>query len=174
MSFVVNAWFLAFLGPPDTMIYGSDERKRAEDFTIPPKWIKFETKAAYRRYEANWIVGATQKNESGVTDLYRTGKLKLLEELYHKPVIPVSLMPPQVEEDHSESWVSIKTWLDDQNKQSVVYVALGTEVTSSQDQINELALGLELSDVPFFWALRNIWVRRFLLGGFTRRVRRES
>ncbi|CAI9763471.1 unnamed protein product [Fraxinus pennsylvanica] len=174
MFFIINAWFLAFLGATDSMINGSDGRKRAEDFMIPPKWVQFETKAAYRRYEANWIVAATRQNESGFSDFYRTGKviegseaifirhcnefepdwLKLLEELYHKPVIPVGLMPPQVEEDDSQSWVSIKTWLDNQNKDSVVYVALGSEVTPSQDQLNELALGLELSGVSFFWVLR--------------------
>ncbi|KAL2527978.1 UDP-glycosyltransferase 91A1 [Forsythia ovata] len=171
---IINAWFLAFFGSSETMINCSDEKNRAEEFMIPPKWVRFETKVAYRRYEANWIVGATQKNDSGFSDFYRIGKvsdgseviflrhcyefesdwLKLLEELHRKPVIPVGLMTPQVEEDNSQSWVSIKTWLDNQNKRSVVYVALGSEVTPSEDQLNELALGLELSGVPFFWALR--------------------
>ncbi|KAL2504496.1 UDP-glycosyltransferase 91A1 [Abeliophyllum distichum] len=171
---IMNAWFLAFFGTSETRINCSDERNKAEEFMIPPKWVRFETKVAYRRYEANSIVAATQKNDSGFSDFYRSGKvmdgseviflrycyefesdwLKLLEELHHKPVIPVGLMPPQVEEDNSQSWVSIKTWLDNQNRRSVVYVALGSEVTPSQDQLNELALGLELSGVPFFWALR--------------------
>ncbi|CAA2967817.1 UDP-rhamnose:rhamnosyltransferase 1 [Olea europaea subsp. europaea] len=171
---VINAWFLAFFGSSETMINGSDERKSAEDFMIPPKWVPFETKLAYRRYEANWLVRATQTNDSGFSDSYRGGKvidgsevifirhcnefesiwLKLLEELHKRPVIPVGLMPPQVEEDNSQSWVSIKAWLDDQNELSVVYVALGSEVSPSQDQLHELALGLELSGVPFFWALR--------------------
>ncbi|CAI9763472.1 unnamed protein product [Fraxinus pennsylvanica] len=171
---IINAWFLAFFGPTEILINGTDERKEAEEFMIPPKWVRFETKVAYRRYEANWVVASAQTNDSGFSDTYRGGKvihgsevifirhcnefesdwLKLLEELHHKPVIPVGLMPPQVEEDYSQSWVSIKTWLDHQNKQSVVYIALGSEVTPSQYQINELALGLELSDVPFFWALR--------------------
>ncbi|KAL2527974.1 UDP-glycosyltransferase 91A1 [Forsythia ovata] len=171
---IINAWFLAFFGSTETLINGSDERNKAEDFMIPPKWVRFETKVAYRRYEANWIVAATLKNDSGVSDVYRCGKvidgcdvifirhcyefesdwLKVLEELHRKPVIPVGLMTPQVEADNSQSWVSMKTWLDNQNKRSVVYVALGSEVTPSQDQLNELALGLELSGVPFFWALR--------------------
>ncbi|KAL2527977.1 UDP-glycosyltransferase 91A1 [Forsythia ovata] len=173
---IINAWFLAFFGSSETMINSSEERNKAEEFMIPQKWVRFDTKVAYRRYEANWIVAANQKNDSGFSDFYRSGKvidgchcqviflrhcyefesdwLKLLEELHRKPVIPVGLMTPQVEEDNSQSWVSIKTWLDNQNKRSVVYVALGSEVTPSQDQLNELALGLELSGVPFFWALR--------------------
>ncbi|CAI9763469.1 unnamed protein product [Fraxinus pennsylvanica] len=81
--------------------------------------------------------------------------MKILEELHNKPVIPVGLLPPQVKErDDKESWVSIKTWLDNQNKGTVVYIALGTELIPSRDQLNELALGLELSGVLFFLALR--------------------
>ncbi|CAA3011891.1 UDP-rhamnose:rhamnosyltransferase 1 [Olea europaea subsp. europaea] len=170
----VSAWFLAFFGPSETMMNGLDERKKVEDFMIPPKWVRFKTKVAYRRYEARWFVGSTQKNDSEFSDAYVNGKiidgsevillrhcrefepdwLKLLEELHHKPVIPVGLMLPQLEENDNESWVSIKTWLDNQNMEAVVYVALGSELTLSQDQLNELALGLELSGVPFFWALR--------------------
>ncbi|KAL2504497.1 UDP-glycosyltransferase 91C1 [Abeliophyllum distichum] len=139
--FIISAWFLAFFGSTETIINGSDERNKAEDFMIPPKWVGFETKVSYRRYEANRIIPAAQGNDSGFSDYYRSGKvidgsevifirhcnefepdwLKLLEELHHKQVIPLGLMPPQVkEEDNNESWVSIKTWLDNQNKGTVV------------------------------------------------------
>ncbi|KAL7104287.1 hypothetical protein ACP275_08G234500 [Erythranthe tilingii] len=175
---IINAWFLAFFGPADAMISGSDYRTKPEDFMVPPKWVKFDTKVAYRRYEANWMVGTGQKNDSGVSDIYRSGKvidgseailvrhccefephwLALLEELYHSPIVPLGLMPPQLQDSKDESggeiWVSIRMWLDEQNKGSVVYVALGSEVTPSQDQLSELAYGLELSGVPFFWVLR--------------------
>ncbi|CDP01578.1 unnamed protein product [Coffea canephora] len=46
----------------------------------------------------------------------------------------------------------IKEWLNGQNRASVLYVALGSEVPPSQTDISELAL--ELSGVPFFWVLR--------------------
>ncbi|KAL0382730.1 UNVERIFIED_CONTAM: putative UDP-rhamnose:rhamnosyltransferase 1 [Sesamum calycinum] len=180
--FIINAWFLAFFGAADTLISGSDYRTKPEDFMVPPKWVKFETKVAYRRFEAEWSDGASQANESGFSDFYRLGKvivgckailvrhchefepewLPLLEELHHRPVIPLGLMPPKVQ-DHSTSndanhnvWTSINNWLNRQNKGSVVYVALGSEVTPSQDQLVELAHGLELSGVPFFWVLRKV------------------
>lgn len=175
---IINAWFLAFLGRVD----GPDPRTKPEDFTVVPEWVPFETKAAYKLYESHWIVGAYKENVSGISDANRSvitikgtdaiivrhcnefeGQwLKLLEDLYHKSVIPTGLMPPPVPNDSSrghgntssESWVSVKEWLDTHSKGSVVYVALGTEVSLSEAQINELALGLELSWVPFFWALR--------------------
>ncbi|PIM99282.1 UDP-glucuronosyl and UDP-glucosyl transferase [Handroanthus impetiginosus] len=145
---IMNAWFLAFAGPTIAIISGFDDRAKPEDFMVPPKWIKFETKRAYRRFEADWIVRASQNEESGFSDFYRGGKSFTII----KPVVPLGLMLPKVQEDedHYEIWAPIKNWLDAQNKGSVVYVALGSEVILSQHQLTELAHGLELSGVPFF------------------------
>ncbi|PIN20755.1 UDP-glucuronosyl and UDP-glucosyl transferase [Handroanthus impetiginosus] len=173
---IINACCLGFYGPANVLINGSDDRTKPEDFTVPPKWVNLETKVAYRRFEAEWMIGAIQKNDSGLPDSYRMGNvidgsqailvkhcyefepdwLTLLEGLYHKPVVPVGLLPPKVQEDedHDELWVAIQNWLDAQNKGSVIYVALGSEVVPSQDQLTELAYGLELSGVPFFYVLR--------------------
>ncbi|KAL3524971.1 hypothetical protein ACH5RR_013343 [Cinchona calisaya] len=176
---IINAWFLAFLGPSDVMINNADPRLTVEDFIVPPKWVPFETKVAYKPPEINWILGAGRQNITGVSDSYRSGMLvkgsdviavrhcnefegqwlKLLEELQQKKVIPLGLIPPHLEKtsnDGNDSWVSIKEWLDSHqnNKGSVLYVALGSEVSLSQIDVTELALGLELSGVPFFWALR--------------------
>ncbi|XP_009800982.1 UDP-glycosyltransferase 91D2-like [Nicotiana tabacum] len=176
---IINAWFIAFFGSTENMVNtNSGTPPTVEDFLVPPKWIPFETKAAYRRHEARWMVGSSQKNVSGVSDLYRNGVtmtgadatifrhcyefegqwLKLLEDLHNIPMIPSGLMPPMVknidDEKNNQSWMSIKEWLDEKPKGSVVYVALGSEVTIGLNDINELALGLELSRSPFFWVLR--------------------
>jgi UDP:flavonoid glycosyltransferase YjiC (YdhE family) len=84
--------------------------------------------------------------------------LRLVEDLHCKPVIPVGLLPPPAqcsEGGVDEKWVTISEWLDKQTQGSVVYIAFGSELTINQDEITELALGLELSGLPFFWALRN-------------------
>ncbi|KAL0318882.1 UNVERIFIED_CONTAM: UDP-glycosyltransferase 91D2 [Sesamum angustifolium] len=195
---IINAWFLAFYGAADTLISGSDYRTKPEDFTVPPKWVKFETKVAYRRFEAEWSYKASQANDSGFSDFYRMGKaiigceailirhchefepkwLTSLEELHHRPVIPLGLMPPKVldhsinNDDNHKIWTPIKTWLDDQNRGSILYVALGSEVTPTQNQVVELAYGLELSGVPFFWVLREVSGRDSieLPSGFEERV----
>lgn len=46
------------------------------------------------------------------------------------------------------------TWLNNQLPNSVLYVSFGSGGTLSQDQINELALGLELSGKKFLWVVR--------------------
>lgn len=44
--------------------------------------------------------------------------------------------------------------LDKQTKGSLIYVALGSEVTIDPSEISELANGMELSGLPFFGVLR--------------------
>ncbi|XP_028775846.1 hydroquinone glucosyltransferase-like [Neltuma alba] len=45
-------------------------------------------------------------------------------------------------------------WLNNQNARSVLYVSFGSGGTVSQDQLNELAFGLELSSKKFLWVVR--------------------
>ncbi|KAK4267873.1 hypothetical protein QN277_024599 [Acacia crassicarpa] len=46
------------------------------------------------------------------------------------------------------------TWLNNQPERSVLYVSFGSGGTLSQDQLNELAHGLELSEARFLWVVR--------------------
>lgn len=45
-------------------------------------------------------------------------------------------------------------WLDNQPDASVIYAAFGSLVTLSDEEIQELALGLEASGQPFLWVIR--------------------
>jgi len=55
--------------------------------------------------------------------------------------------------DESNESLSLK-WLENQTPNSVLYVCFGSGGTLSQQQTNELALGLELSGQKFLWVLR--------------------
>ncbi|XP_062115193.1 zeatin O-glucosyltransferase-like [Humulus lupulus] len=46
-------------------------------------------------------------------------------------------------------------WLDEQEPKSVLYISFGSLITLSDEQIEEIALGLEQSGVKFIWVLRN-------------------
>ncbi|CAK8541838.1 unnamed protein product [Lathyrus sativus] len=84
--------------------------------------------------------------------------LESIENQSKKKVIPVGLLPPSLEfseEKKDENWDTILKWLDKQEKQSVVYVAFGSEVTLSDDEFTEIAKGLELSNFPFLWIVKN-------------------
>ncbi|XAR71129.1 Soyasaponin III rhamnosyltransferase [Bertholletia excelsa] len=167
--------FAAFWIGPVAAGLGVDGRSKPEDFTVPPKWIPFPSSLAFRLFEIKRIFDELARN---ISSMYRLGGsiegcdavavrssyefepewLKLLQEIHHKPILPVGLPPPTAndrgEDDVDETWLTIKEWLDKQREGSVVYVAFGTESELSQTEAGEIALGLEQSGLPFFWVLR--------------------
>ncbi|KAB1201896.1 putative UDP-rhamnose:rhamnosyltransferase 1 [Morella rubra] len=177
---IFNASSLSFFGPTKSgPIEGLDpiSRTELEHFIVPPNWVPFPTKIAFRPFEARKIFDNYEENASGLSDWFRFSEvvlgadafatktcvevegewLKLLGQLHNVPVIPVGLLPPAAPEsgDHKDSnWDTIVEWLDKQEKGSVVYIALGSEIQPSPEDFHELALGLEQSSLPFFWALR--------------------
>ncbi|KAK3211142.1 hypothetical protein Dsin_015848 [Dipteronia sinensis] len=173
--FIFPSWAICFLGSSSSaMINGDDQRNKPEHFTVPPKWVPFPTNIAFRFHEAKKILDHEEVNVSGISDFVRLGLaisgcdviatrgcfelesdwLKLLGELHQKPVTPLGLLLPQVRQDDNKTDTTIIEWLGEQKRGSVLYVALGSELTLSQEEVTELALGLELSGLPFFWALR--------------------
>ncbi|KAL5718233.1 hypothetical protein ACHQM5_011162 [Ranunculus cassubicifolius] len=86
----------------------------------------------------------------------------LLSQLTGKPVIPVGSLHPlsqdfkdETTQDDEEKWGVISELLEKFQNGSVIYVSFGTEAELSQDQVTQLAIGLENSNLPFFWVLRN-------------------
>ncbi|GJQ96207.1 UDP-glycosyltransferase 91D1-like protein [Tanacetum coccineum] len=176
----MNAWSAVFFGPSKDTTNVSDERKTLEDFLTPPKWIPFPSNLCFHKREATWMLGSGSDDASGVSYAYHSRMilkgsncifirycyefepqwLTLLQELYHLRVVPIGLMPQETptnvgDDDHKDdTWVTIKKWLDGQQKDHVVYVALGSEVVVNKSELGELVLGLELSRLPFFWAFR--------------------
>ncbi|XP_027078079.1 putative UDP-rhamnose:rhamnosyltransferase 1 [Coffea arabica] len=169
----MNAWSATFFGSAKTF----HTRTKPEDFLVPPKWVPFPSKVAFRRHELMRMAAGNVENASGVSDWDRVAEalircdailvrscrelesdwLDLTEKMHEKPVITVGLMPPSArdrEDDGDDTWHTISGWLNLHGKESVIYVALGTEVAPSREELTELATGLELSGLPFFWALR--------------------
>nr|BBD47003.1 glycosyltransferase [Glycine max] len=148
----------------------------------PPTWLPFTTTIHIRPYEFLRAYEGTKDEETGERasfdlnkaysscDLFllRTSRelegdwLDYLAGNYKVPVVPVGLLPPSMqirdveEEDNNPDWVRIKDWLDTQESSSVVYIGFESELKLSQEDLTELAHGIELSNLPFFWALKNL------------------
>ncbi|KAH7861332.1 hypothetical protein Vadar_024702 [Vaccinium darrowii] len=145
---------------------------------VSPEWVPFESTISFRFHELREMGKSHKEDPSAVREGVRMGLvitgcdvflvrtceelesdwLKVLGDIQQKTILPVGLLPPSVQEsteERDDTWLEIGGWLDKQKKSSVVYVALGTEATPSQAQITELALGLELSGLAFFWTLRS-------------------
>ncbi|CAI9779495.1 unnamed protein product [Fraxinus pennsylvanica] len=63
------------------------------------------------------------------------------------PILPLKLF--------SNSQHKCLEWLDKQDPKSVIYISFGTTVSMSDEEIKELALGLEQSKQNFLWVLRD-------------------
>ncbi|KAG9140323.1 hypothetical protein Leryth_023303 [Lithospermum erythrorhizon] len=175
----MSSWFLGFLGKVDSMLEAPSQTRDINHLIVQPKWIPFQSNLAYRKYQVNRF-RTTLGKFSRIRDTYRLGMvvkgydllilrycpefdsvwLELLENLHHpKLVVPLDFMPPPLVEQNEDdlnnvNWVLIKDFLDKQNKGSVVYVSFGSEAALSQEELNELALELKKSGLPFCWILR--------------------
>uniref|UniRef100_A0A7N0TJ15 Uncharacterized protein n=1 Tax=Kalanchoe fedtschenkoi TaxID=63787 RepID=A0A7N0TJ15_KALFE len=174
---VYKATSMIHVSPPKELCGFGDYRTKPEDYTTPPKWIPFPSNLTMHLYEVLRIMDNMEPDNTGLSPYDRAGGvvlnsdtilirscyelesrwLNLLQTLYRKPVLPIGLLPAVIDpakKDRDTTWEPIKTWLDRQNKSSVVYVAFGSETKPSQSELTELALGLEMSKLPFFWALK--------------------
>ncbi|GJN17066.1 hypothetical protein PR202_gb04105 [Eleusine coracana subsp. coracana] len=166
---------LGFMGSPETLMgQGKHARTRPEHLTAVPAYVPFPTTVAFRGYEAREIFNpGLVPDDYGVSESYRFSKsiaesrlvgvrssdkfepewLRLVGELYKKPVIPLGLFPPSPTQDVAGHEATLQ-WLDKQAPGSVVYAAFGSEVKLKRAQLHTIALGLEASGLPFLWAFR--------------------
>lgn len=195
---IFNAFTWCVLKPPSPSDAQEPENFTVPPKWVPfPTSIAFrffEAKKIFESFEDNNASGVSDsfRHESVIlgakalafkTCIEVEGEwLKLLGELHHDNIphiIPVGLMPPSAppesgREDNnkdSSTWDTIVEWLDKQENGSVVYIALGSEIQPSQQDLAELALGLEQSGLPFFWALRKPSGSVELPEGFEERTR---
>ncbi|KAM3732654.1 hypothetical protein ACB098_11G075300 [Castanea mollissima] len=165
---VFSAATVVFFGKPLNYFFVGDQKQAwpsPESLTSPPEWLSFPSSVAFRGYEAVWAhAGAYTEDASGISDAARFTKLEfegeflsLQEKLMGKPVIPIGLLPPKRHEEtegNDSSWKTTFEWLDKQEPKSVLFVGFGSECQLSKAELYEIAYGLQLSQVPFLWALR--------------------
>ncbi|BAT84710.1 hypothetical protein LR48_Vigan03g169500 [Vigna angularis] len=81
------------------------------------------------------------------------GAVRALEESVNGKIKLYPVGPITQKESNSEADECLR-WLDKQPPCSVLYISFGSGGTMSQHQIDELALGLEMSGQRFLWVLR--------------------
>ncbi|KAF2285307.1 hypothetical protein GH714_042349 [Hevea brasiliensis] len=138
---ICNAPMVAFLGPSSLLIHGDDERKKPEDFTVPPNDF-------VRRgwcLKSNDVIAVRSCSE------IEPEWLQLIESIHRKPVFLVHQLSPTTyeTEDKIDMWRSIKEWLDMKEKNFCSVHSIWCEAKPCKPQLTELVLGLELSGLPF-------------------------
>ncbi|KAI4385764.1 hypothetical protein MLD38_003757 [Melastoma candidum] len=99
-----------------------------------------------------------------------------LSQLTGKKVVPVGpLVPGPSQEDEHD----LIQWLDEKENSSTIFVSFGTEYFLSEKEREEIAYGLELSNVNFIWVLRfpageEIAIEDALPIGFLERVKNRG
>ncbi|KAD7117615.1 hypothetical protein E3N88_04883 [Mikania micrantha] len=162
-----------FVGSPETLMGCYDDPAPLEQSLKRPKWVSFESEVRPTAFQVARLQESSSASEENVSDVYRLGAtvsgcdavvvrscfdfepdwLNLLKKLYKKPIVPAGLLPAVVNDAGDGCWPEMKQWLDMHPKGSVVYIAFGTETKPNQYELTQLALGLELSGLPFFWVL---------------------
>ncbi|KAG5126790.1 hypothetical protein JHK82_027625 [Glycine max] len=191
------AWNKVFIDPPKD--YQLNNSITLQDMCLPPTWLPFTTTVHLRPHEIRRATSSIKDSDTGrmanfdlrkaysSCDMFllRTCRelegewLDYLAHKYKVPVVPVGLVPPSIqirdveEEDNNPDWVKIKDWLDKQESSSVVYIGFGSELRLSQQDVTELAHGIELSGLRFFWALRNLQ-KEDLPHGFEERTKERG
>ncbi|XP_006851566.2 cyanidin-3-O-glucoside 2-O-glucuronosyltransferase [Amborella trichopoda] len=78
--------------------------------------------------------------------------INYLSALAGKRVIPVGPLVSSRTPATTDEF--FRQWLDARPEKSVVFTSFGSEYFMSEDEIKEIALGLELSNLPFIWVIR--------------------
>lgn len=99
----------------------------------------------------------------------------------HKKFVPVGPLVPELRQnvEHEENDNRIIEWLDRKDRRSTVFASFGSEYFLSENEIEEIAYGLEMSGVNFVWVVRfpageRNKVDEKLPEGFAERVRERG
>ncbi|XP_024636372.2 UDP-glycosyltransferase 79A6 [Medicago truncatula] len=143
-----------------------------EDFKNPPVGIIHNSKRTLQTFQAriNFMMLYTKSGDSPtVSDrfiqslsecsliLFKSCKeiegsyLDYLQNQFEKAIVFSGVLVPEPSMDVLEDkWTK---WLDNFPTKSVILCSFGSETFLSDDQINELAIGLELTNLPFIFVL---------------------
>ncbi|XP_062006129.1 zeatin O-glucosyltransferase-like [Rosa rugosa] len=121
---------------------------------FPDEFLNFiVTQYEYTVHNSGNIYNASRTIEGEYIDLLN----KLGDNKKHWAVGPFNpvLVPEKKEGSNDGKRHACLDWLDKQEPNSVIYVSFGTTTCMTDEQIKELAIGLEQSNQKFIWVLRD-------------------
>ncbi|KAL0397719.1 UNVERIFIED_CONTAM: Beta-D-glucosyl crocetin beta-1,6-glucosyltransferase [Sesamum calycinum] len=130
--------------PFETICYRDYELVHQAKLLAPDERVRREAFEGVRRSNRIVLIKGFREIELKYSDYLST--------LLGKKIMPVGplVQNPSQEVGSSE----IIEWLDKKGKRSTVFVSFGSEYFLKQEEMEELAHGLELSNVNFIWVVR--------------------
>ncbi|GMN20558.1 hypothetical protein TIFTF001_047127 [Ficus carica] len=124
--------------------------------------VEFE---AFLAYQFQFVTSNKSGHLYNTSRLLESNFLDLIQEIEREtnpnmklwaigPLETVTIFK-QISNSSSRKQKDCLEWLDKHKPNSVLYVSFGTTTFMEDEQIRELALGLEQSDVKFLWVLRD-------------------
>lgn len=110
----------------------------------------------FLKFSSGNLYNSSRVMESEFLDLLGKDLIKRNKKLWAiGPLNPVSSYSAGNGTDHQQQRKYCLVWLDKQPPKSVLFVSFGTTTSLTDEQIWELAIGLERSGVKFIWVLRD-------------------
>lgn len=192
---VYSAISASYLCPPSRLDDTKGRDITYEDFKNPPLGYFPNAKLSLQTFQAkNIFIALFQRfnfhkvmqnfSESSLI-VFKSCKemegpyLDYLQNQFEKPILFSGVLVPEPSMDVLEGkWTK---WLDNFPTKSVILCSFGSETFLSDDQINELAIGLELTNIPFILVLNfpsnlnaESELERVLPKGFLERVKNRG
>ncbi|KAL9244305.1 hypothetical protein vseg_018093 [Gypsophila vaccaria] len=112
-----------------------------------------ESESKYLNFQSGFLFNTCMEIEGKYIDLAKMMTMgSNMKTFAIGPFHPVEVMKS---EGKGEKRHECLEWLDKQEKDSVIYVSFGSTTVMTDEQIKELALGLEQSGHKFIWVLKN-------------------
>ncbi|KAH6817737.1 hypothetical protein C2S51_001340 [Perilla frutescens var. frutescens] len=132
------------------------EQVPTADGCFPPEFaevMKFQHEAP--KFNSGDIYNTSRAIEGAYIDLLAKEKTTGTGTIWavgpFNPVVLPERKLPEAEADEREECLK---WLDKQGKNSVIFVSFGSTCSLSDEQISEIAVGLERSGQKFIWVVR--------------------
>ncbi|XP_015164940.1 zeatin O-glucosyltransferase-like isoform X2 [Solanum tuberosum] len=123
----------------------------SQDGCTSPEVIEFAIKQINVIQDAGNIYSTSRVIDGMYLDL--TEKMSISKDFKNWALGPFN--PVNLEFDKKETRHYSLEWLDKQPASSVIFVSFGSTTSLSEDEIRELAIGLEVSQQRFIWVLRD-------------------